>query len=122
MAGSRLDDFRYVQEDLRGPAGALRNRGLRHSYCTALVWNVEVQELTLSDPAAEAAFRFARVCSSGGGGWSMTEEDEGGEEEKNQVMLEWDEPETKFPDELACTCTYGRVSSLVRGILISRAG
>ena len=70
-------------------------------YCLALVWNFEVQELTLSDPAAEAAFRLASVCSSGGGDWSMEEEDEEGEEEHNQVTLEWDEPETKFPEELA---------------------
>jgi len=36
-------------------------------YCLSLVWNVEVQELTLSDPAAEAAFRLASVCSTTGG-------------------------------------------------------
>ena len=65
-------------------------------YCLALVWNVEVQELTLSDPAAEAAFRLASVCSSGGDDWSMGEEDEEGEEEHYQVTLECDEPKTKF--------------------------
>ena len=70
-------------------------------YCLALAWNVEVPELTPSDPAAEAACRLASVCSSGGGEWSMEEEDEEGEEEHNQVTLEWDEPETKVPEELA---------------------
>ena len=70
-------------------------------YCFALVSNFEVQDLTLSDPVAEAAFRLASVGSSGGGDWSMEEEDEEGEEEHNQVTLEWDEPETKFPEQLA---------------------
>ena len=70
-------------------------------YCLPLVWNVEVQELTLSDPAADAAFRLASVCSSGVGDWLMEEEDEEGEEEHKEVTLECDEPGTKFPEELA---------------------
>ena len=68
-------------------------------YCLALLWNVEVAELTLSDPAAEAAFRLASVC--GQADWSM-DEDEGEEvEERDLVVLDWDEAETKCPEELA---------------------
>ena len=68
-------------------------------YCLALLWNVEAAELTLSDPAAEAALRLASVC--GQADCSM-DEDEGEEvEERDLVVLDWDEAETKCPEELA---------------------
>ena len=69
-------------------------------YCLALVWNVEVAELTLSDPAAEAAFRLASVCSQSGD-WSMDEDEAEGDEEQEVVVLDWDEQLAKCPDELA---------------------
>jgi hypothetical protein len=53
-------------------------------YCLSMLWNVEVTELTLSDAAAEAAFRLASVCSQGG---EWMEEDE--EEEEQEADAYW---------------------------------
>ena len=67
-------------------------------YGLALLWNVEITELTLSDPAVEAAFRLASVC--GQAEWSM-DEDEGEELDHEPVVLDWDEAETKCLEERA---------------------
>ena len=60
-------------------------------YCLSMLWNVEVTELSLSDAAAEAAFRLASVCSESGD--SMEEDDEDDHPEGESPMaLDWDDP------------------------------
>ena len=69
-------------------------------YCLSMLWNVEVTELTLSEAAAEAAFRLASVCSEAGE-WMEEDEEDDQPEGESPVALDWDEPSTPCPVELA---------------------
>ena len=78
-------------------------------YALALLWEVEVPQLELSDRAAQAAFALATYFQSGEAPHqfglppvvSATGKDQPHEEEQEDIVMEWDEPLLSLPQELA---------------------